>query len=1281
MNPLHQLLLDKLHHAENLTAEQKDLLLKSLKEDDKNQNQLQFKLDRIEKDRRTLQVMLEESIDDLQKKNKVLEIEASLERVRSVAMSMKKPEDMLDVCRMISDQLQQLGFKEVRNVQTLIIYEQKHEYLNYQYFAPYDKNSIEQIDYRFHPVEKELAEKMLKGGDSYYSKVFKGEELRVWREHRKKTNQLPDPKLDEVSFAYYYFYSIGPGALGVTAYTELSEEQISLFKRFRNVFELSYRRFLDIEKAIQQAREAQIEAALERVRSKAMAMQKSEDLANAVAIVFEELDKLNLGALRCGIGILDKEKRTADVWTTTMADNNTVVQVSGDESMDIHPLLQGAFNAWLKQEDFNYVLKGKDLNDYYKALTGVNFKLPASQSLVSGIEEIEQYHFNAIFPAGGLFAFRETPFPEEAKAVMKRFADVFNLTYTRFNDLKQAEAQAHEAKIQLALERVRARTMAMQKSDELREVVALLLNQMKAFGSDAFMSMLVLYDRKSKGYEVLMSSDDQSVFPQSYQVPYFADPFRDKFLEAFDEGVPYKVFDFGGEEKRAFDKLFFTVTDFSTLPEETKKAMIAIERCQLCCAFMEYGCIEAIGPEALSNENAIILQRFTKVFEQTYTRFLDLQRAEAQTREAQIENALEKVRSRSLAMHKSGELLEVIKVVFDRLMELDVVTDTVSILIPNADFQEVDFWIANREQTYSTSVRANFGNFSMGREVFEAWRCGSDFFSKQFSFEEKNAWWTYAFEHTGFKVIPGDRKKMILESQHFAVSIALSKNILIQCTSYSNILLTNEQAEVVKRFAKVFDQAYTRFLDLQKAETQALEAIKRASVDRVRAEIASMRTTSDLERITPLIWNELTTLGVPFIRCGVFIMDEEGQQVHTFLSTPEGKAIAILHVPFEFNLALIKNGVDHWRKKKTYQEHWDAPAFTNAWITLSALRENSANSPQHELPPENLYLHLLPFLQGMLYVGNEVPLDEVELQLVQNLADAFATAYARYEDFNKLESAKIQIEKTLVDLKQTQAQLVQSEKMASLGELTAGIAHEIQNPLNFVNNFSEVSNELIDEMVEAVKKGNYEDANAIANDVRQNLEKILHHGKRADGIVKGMLQHSRSSSAVKEPTDINRLADEYLRLAYHGLRAKDKSFNAKFETDLDPGVGKVNVIPQDIGRVILNLITNAFYTVTEKKKSTFAEASVDKQYEPTVTVGTKKIDNVVLISVKDNGNGIPKKVLDKIFQPFFTTKPTGQGTGLGLSLSFDIVKAHGGELKVETKEGEGATFIIILPNS
>jgi two-component system, NtrC family, sensor kinase len=299
--------------------------------------------------------------------------------------------------------------------------------------------------------------------------------------------------------------------------------------------------------------------------------------------------------------------------------------------------------------------------------------------------------------------------------------------------------------------------------------------------------------------------------------------------------------------------------------------------------------------------------------------------------------------------------------------------------------------------------------------------------------------------------------------------------------------------------------------------------------------------------------------------------------------------------------------------------------------------------------------------------------------LFTGLAILLLVAVILYRNNQKKQKANSVLEKTLLDLKSTQSQLIQSEKMASLGELTAGIAHEIQNPLNFVNNFSDVNQELLAEMKDEIEKGNSDEAKAIANDVIENEQKINHHGKRADAIVKGMLQHSRKSAGQKESTDINALADEYLRLSYHGLCAKDKTFNAEMKTDFDKSIGKIEIIPQDIGRVLLNLFNNAFYAVQQKQKEVTPFEKVSPLYRPTVSVTTMKCDDKVQIIVKDNGKGIPQNIVDKIFQPFFTTKPTGEGTGLGLSLAYDIIKAHGGTLKVESREGEGSEFVIQLP--
>ena len=735
MNQHLQSLLNFFEQDTKLSAEDKIAIIKSLKDANKELEITAFKLDRTEKVKRTTAILLEETIEELEQKrkaveaqNRELEIESSLERVRTVAMGMRKLDDMLDVCHTISQQLELLNVKDIRNVQTAIIYESKGTYLNYEYYAKHDLLLTTEVDFKNHPIQKKFANQMLKGAEEIFTESIAGTELPDWYAYQKTTNQFADTYLETAESLTYYWYSLGPVALGMSTYSPLSEAEIILFKRFRNVFELAYRRFNDIEQAIAQAKEAQIETSLERVRSRSLAMQKSEELKEVIQVVYEQFVHLNVNTEHTGFVIDYKLRDDRLIWVASK-------------------------------------------------------------------------------------------------------------------------------------------------------------------------------------YGV----------PSQLTIPYFDCEYYNSFNEAKDKGL--------------------------------------------------------------------------------------------------------------------------------------------------------------------------------------------DFFATNLNFEDKNN-----FYRELFKYIPGlpeDAKDFYFNCRGLAISTVLLENVGLYIENFEGTPYSDEDNSILMRFGKVFQQTYTRFLDLQKAEAQALQAKQ----------------------------------------------------------------------------------------------------------------------------------------------------DLIEIKIARKKAE---------EAFSELQA--------------TQKQLIQSEKMASLGELTAGIAHEIQNPLNFVNNFSEVSVELIKEMVDEVEKGNTVEVKEIAADLVQNLEKINHHGKRADAIVKGMLQHSRTTSATKVPTDINKLADEYLRLAYHGLRAKDSSFNATLKTDYDERIDKINVIPQDIGRVILNLITNAFYVVDEKKKSGIPG------YEPIISVSTKLspllgrgVGGEVSITVKDNGNGIPQKILDKIFQPFFTTKPTGQGTGLGLSLSYDIVKAHGGELKVETKEGEGSEFIIQLP--
>lgn len=1091
MNQHLQTILNLIQQAAHLSADEKTALSKATNNADKDFEITTFKLDRTEKVKRTTAILLEETIEELEQKrkaveaqNRELEIESSLERVRTTAMGMRKPDDLLAICEILFTELQHMGFSELRNAMINIHDDDKASFLNYD-FSEVSGPTVTTIVYNSHPATESLVQQVRKSNDAFAEFTIKGSQLDEWREYRKGMGEKDDPRLDNIDTLSYYFYSIGTGAIGISTYSSITEEKRTVLKRFRNVFDFAYRRYTDVAQAEAQAKEAQIQLAMERVRARTMAMQKSDELAEVSSLLFQQLKSLGVKSYSSGFTIWDNDHNELVSWMCN-ADSSMNPPFRMPIAGDAWHSRQ--YESWKNGEEF--ILKdiaGEEMQSYFRYLRSFPLLNEAfEKSIAAGHSMPEKQVHNVVnFANGNLLFITLEPCPE-AHDIFKRFTKIFEQTYTRFLDLQKAEAQAREAQIEAALERVRSRTIGMQRSDELQGAALLLFQQAEALGVKAFACGFNIWDEDKKFATAWMGS------VQGLQNPFKTDSSKDIYLPIY---------------------------------------------------------------QAAQRGDAFFVRE------------------------------------------QSGEEL---KVHYDYLATIPIFRDIFMVNLAKAGFAIPSFQI----------IHCAF--FAQGYLMF-----------------------------ISYEPCP-------------------------------------EAYDIFKRFAKVFEQTYTRFLDLQKAEAQALEAVKRASVDRVRAEIASMRTTNDLERITPLIWRELTTIGVPFIRCGVFIMDDEMQQVHTFLSTPDGAAIAAFHQPYNApgeTAQIIAN----WQKKKIYKQHWDEAQFIE--FTKNPAEQGAITNGEKyltETRPTNLDLHFLPFIQGMLYVGNTTPLSDDDLQLVQNLADAFSTAYARYEDFNKLESAKEQIEKTLVDLKQTQAQLVQSAKMASLGELTAGIAHEIQNPLNFVNNFSEVNKEMLEELkVERLKplaERDEQTESEIIEDVIVNSEKINHHGKRADAIVKGMLQHSRSSTSAKEPTNINALADEYFRLAYHGLRAKDKAFNATLKTDFDESIGNVNVIPQDIGRVILNMINNAFYAVDEKKKQH------PNGYEPTVSIATKKFEHKVLISIKDNGNGVPQKVLDKIFQPFFTTKPTGQGTGLGLSLSYDIIKAHGGEIKVESIEGKETTFNILLPN-
>ncbi len=1816
-----------------------------------------FHVAEAEKKLRDLEQIIAQRTTDLKIKNRELEIEASLEKVRAVAMGMKEREDMLKICTMIAKQLSVLGLKEIRNVQTAIFKVPMGTYVNYEFYAKHDKTFITETLYTNHKVALAFAKTMLKGKGAVAIKHFRGKEkVMDWLRYQKGTNVFIDTYLKKATSLSYYWYSLGPVALGISTYQQLTKEELQLFERFLKVFELAYKRYLDIEKAEAQTREAQIEAALERIRARSMAMQDSSEIGKLILHVYTELTRLDARLDRCFFMIVDPENLGITWWMASqeglLAENGFFVQYNE------HPSHLLYLDHWKNRtKKWHYLFAGKEKRDWDR----FGFTKTALSRLPEPVKKFmsaaKSVHLSGSSDAfGSLVTGSFEPLSDEHQEIISRFATVFNQTYTRFLDLQKAEAQTREAQIEAALERVRSRTMGMQKSEELKEVIQIVYDQLVLLKLPLEHTGFILDYQNRNDFDSWIA--DHLGSPSNIVIPYFPALYYDRFNAAKKEGEQFFALNLTKKEKDQFyRKLFKHLPGF---PEASKAFLLQQPALTISTTLLDdialY--IENFSGIPYTEQENDILMRFAKVFQQTYTRFLDLQKAEAQTREAQIEAALEKVRSRSLAMHQSEELQQVVNVVFEKIMDLGVPINSASIIVLSEIGDEMEYWVGVPGQVYLSYLRIPyFDDTQIARDFIMARQKGQ-IFNKCYNGPEKNEQWTYLFNHSDLSKVSDERKQFLLATEAYNVSVIFTKNTALQLLRYDAQLFTEKENEIFQRFANVFEQAYIRFLDLKKAEAQARESQIEAALERVRSRAMSMHSSGELNEVVRELRKQMGLLGQKDLEtCVIHLHDESPEFIHSWAAikppemegeilettaivpkkglliieeslkayasqqqdyiivnegeklrqwfaflkdaSPDGyhkliesvqgqieelrafwsfadftggslltvtmqqpdeatrellrrfanvfglayrrfadlqkaeiqaregqiqlaleraraqsmmmqysnelddtlrvfheqvlqlgipsafsflwlpdeekerhifwaaweehqrfeskainypldrnepatlqclidwksKSVVAYHVPPEgvenyfsvwselvgnvehlkssnfreglyyveaFNKygcfgVLVKEDLDDDEKKilyrfaaefeqtytrfldlqkaeaqakeaqieaalekvrsrtmamqssnelqetaavlfeefkklgneeiyqvtiGTYKEEeqmidfrvtdWAGsgqqelrtfqldmneptllqPAVTawregkksavfdltgdrlQGWLdyrnqisgitmrsqdtsgrrvistayfskghlslssplplandtiktlerfaavfdgtytrfvdlekaevqareaqieaalekvrsrTLAMQKSDELSDTAAELfrqmiglgiEPNRLYIGLVNpetrdmemwatdeqgtgvgkkfnfnaadnasvrklydgwatkeksvtvdmqgkeleeyirylqqlniplshaltqkrrvqsvayFDKGFIGMASPDEQSEKNIQLLERFAAVFNLTFTRFNDLQLAEAhaaqaeldliaikeAKQKAEEALTELQTTQKQLIQAEKMASLGELTAGIAHEIQNPLNFVNNFSEVSKELLDEIKEELEKGNLEDAKELMQDVIRNLEKINHHGKRADSIVKGMLQHSRSGSGQMEPTDINALCDEYLRLSYHGLRAKDKSFNARFETHFDSSIGKINVLPQDLGRVILNLINNAFYAVAERKK--LGEAG----YEPTVEVQTtlsplpgRGVGGEVTIIVKDNGVGIPPSILDKIFQPFFTTKPTGQGTGLGLSLSYDIVKAHGGVLKVETKEGEGTSFMILLP--
>ena len=1211
---------------------------------------------------------------DLQKaeaQTREAQIEAALERVRSRSMAMHKSEELKQVIRVVLDQFVHLNIN-VGHAGFYIDYK-AHDDMHIWLADPNIEPFFAVLPYFDTPTWNSFLEAKAKGitlhtdlldfktKNKFYKSLFKL--FTIPEEAKEFYLQCKGLAVSTVLLESVGLYIEN---FDGTPYTD---EENNILLRFGNVFQQAYTRFLDLQKAEAQARESQIQLALERVRARTMAMQDSKELSDTSFLLANQVRELGINAWGCAFHIYADNEEGDYEWFSNEDGYLPFYKTPRKKYFK-----QYFENRHCEQGIFIKEFKGKACATHYDFLMQIPVVGDALRGLIkSGIAlPTSQIDHIVYFEYGYLLFITYKPVPE-AHHIFKRFTKEFEQTYIRFLDLQKAEAQAREAQIEAALERVRARTMAMQKSSELNPTADLLFEQLRRLGAELQGVAFAICDKDS---DIVQKWTSIGVF----SFPYTIEPAEQNMFEAWKNKVPLYEEVFEGERIKKYYETLMEVPAFKQGLQKLIDAGVPMPTWQKNHAVsFQQGYLLIITTKPFVETQIFV--RFGKVFEQTYTRFLDLQKAEAQAKEAKIEAALEKVRSRTMAMQSSDELQETAAILFEEFKKLGTEEIyQVTIGIYNEEERLIDFrvtdWAGSGQQEQRT-FQLDMNEPTLLQPANAAWKDGKKSAVFDLTGERLQGWLNYRNQVSGITMHSQDT------SGRRVISVAyFSKGHL---SLSSPLPLAEETIKTLERFANVFDGTYTRFLDLEKAEEQAKEAKIEAALEKVRSRTLAMQKSDELAETAAVLFQQLIALGIEPNRLYIIIMKPDSPDLEAWVTDEDGSKVNLGFTANYQNNPSIKKMYEGWRQqKKSLVMDMQGKELQQYFHYL----HHDLKVPfKGGLEQKRRLQYLAYFSHGLIGMASPDEQPAETLQLLERFAAVFNLTFTRFNDLKVAEAHAIQAEQDLIAIKEakqkaeealmelqsTQKQLIQSEKMASLGELTAGIAHEIQNPLNFVNNFSEVSNELIDEMNEELEKGDLEEAKAIAADVKQNLEKINHHGKRAGDIVKGMLQHSRSSTGQKELTDINTLCDEYLRLAYHGLRAKDKSFNAKFETDFDSSLPKINVVPQEIGRVILNLINNAFFAVNDKKKT------ADENYEPTIIVSTKKESEKILISVNDNGNGIPATIKDKIFQPFFTTKPTGQGTGLGLSLSYDIIKAHGGELSVETREGEGTTFIIQIP--
>jgi signal transduction histidine kinase len=1282
--------------------------------DNRVQDNETLAFDKISKENLELRDAVKRRTVELEQKSRELEIEAALEIVRSRSLAMQHTSELQEVIHTVHKQLLNLNIainggsfiainsdidKEIRCWGSGGTADTSREIYIPLFEKPFYTNLINGV----------------KNGAGFFTEAYtrkeKNEFFTFLFQHEPWSELDSGEKEETLSSPGGYTRSCC-----VSRHTSMfiinhfgkkfSDAENDILKRFSKVFEQAYTRFLDLQKAEAQTKEAQIETALEKVRSRSLAMHKSNELNEVVKVLFEKMTELQVPSTAVAIQTFTDDSKDMQVFVCGDVGTGIVINQYILPYFD-HPIIHDYLETHKKKLDFyvgNYSKKEKD-SFYDVVLKRHELKdLPAEVKTM--IRKSDVYEITMVPAEKSLLAvndFHGNPLSESQVSILKRFAKVFDQTYTRFLDLQKAEAQAREAKIETALEKVRSRTMGMQSSDELPEVANLLFLEVQALGIPAWSCGYNVLAEDKRSAAAWMSSEGilQEPFKLRLHGEASFDEMRDFILSdntMLIQELDGRALEEHYEHMKSFPDLSPTFENLEALGLSLPTYQIN-HLCKFTNGFMLFITYEPV-PDAHD-----IFKRFTKAFDQTYTRFLDLQKSEQRAREAEVELSLERVRAQVTAMQESSDLFDVVVSMRSEFLKLG----------HKADYFWHMHWL---EDSYEMSMTSEDGNrigmvISIPKFVHDAipglanWE-KSDEPIYVLPLDADGAW-DYIEnmnEHGRYKHADpnaptkediqqiGGLTFIIARTTHGEIGYSLSGEVPEP---------PKDALDTLTRFAGVFDLAYKRFEDLKATERQHRKAQIDLALEKVRSRSIDMRKSAELQDVILMVNEQFKKLKVG-ITGGAFIVINEKLKEGFYCWGAGGAGdylqevlIPPLDRPISTTIAEhIKKGTHFFteeysnaEKKEFFQHLFKFPPFSEA----------PPERKKELLDLPNGYTRSCVISkQTSIFIINHHGrvFTEDENIILRQMGRVFEQAYTRFLDLKKASEQAQQIieerdrlEITLNELHSTQAQLIQQEKLASLGQLTAGIAHEIKNPLNFVNNFSELSVELVEEArheirdlirdtdsplpkgdkggCSSAKKQGVSDDNQdtdflleILDDIETNLKKIHEHGSRADSIVKSMLQHSRGGSGKMEPTPINALVKEFVNLAFHGMRAGKQPINVDIDLDLDESIGTVPVISENISRVLLNLCNNAFDAMREKAK---VKRETADGYEPRLAVRTLRKGDSVTIEIEDNGPGIPDEIKDKILQPFFTTKKGTAGTGLGLSITNDIIKAHGGAVR------------------